>query len=202
MSPKHVLAALVAAAGIGAANAQSTAPSSADWATIGRFLSLVQVFMQSACPPGASQPCDPNAAQKAVDDIANGRNTDANALMLDLFAEVPAAEREKLLSIGRSMVVMSRKQMATAGTAQMPAQVYGDSAAMQARKDLTAIGLSYHDREQFLDAVKRKDVIAVRLFLVGRGVDPNAKDAWGNSALELARRGGDPEIIALLGAAR
>ena len=94
------------------------------------------------------------------------------------------------------MVAMNRKQMA-AGAA-----VQGDSSAMQARKDLTAIGLSYHDRDQFLDAVKRKDAIAVRLFLIGRGVDPNAKDAWGNSALELARRGGDPEIIGLLAAAR
>jgi len=197
MSLKHVLAALVAAAGIGTANAQGTSPSSADWATIGRFLSLVQVFMQSACPPGASQPCDPNAAQKAIDDIANGRNSEANALVLDLFAEVPAPEREKMLAIGRSMVAMNRKQMA-AGPAQMP----GDSASMQARKDLTAIGLSYHDRDQFLDAVKRKDAIAVRLFLTGRGVDPNAKDAWGNSALELARRGGDAEIIGLLAAAR
>jgi hypothetical protein len=197
MSLKHVFAALVATAGIGAANAQGNSPSSADWATIGRFLSLVQVFMQAACPPGAAQPCDPNAAQKAIDEIANGRNSEANALMLDLFAEVPAPEREKMLAIGRSMVAMNRKQMAE-GRVQMP----GDSAAMQARKDLTAIGLSYHDRDQFLDAVRRKDAIAVRLFLTGRGVDPNAKDAWGNSALELARRGGDPEIIALLTAAR
>src|SRR5262245_22980277 len=158
MSLKHVLAALVAVASIGAANAQSAnAPSPADWATIGRFLSLVQVFMQAACPPGAPQPCDPNAAQKAVDDIANGRNAEANALMLDLFADVPATEREKMLSIGRQMIAMNRKQMAAAGTAQIPAQGLGDSAAIQARKDLTAIGLSYHDRDQFLDAVRRKD---------------------------------------------
>ena len=196
MSLKHVLAALVAAAGIGTANAQGTTASSADWATFGRFLSLVQVFMQAACPPGAAQPCDPNAAQKAIDDIANGRNPDANALMLDIFADVPAPEREKMLAIGRTMAAMNRKQMA-AGAA-----VQGEVPAMQARKDLTAIGLSYHDRDQFLDAVKRKDAIAVRLFLIGRGVDPNAKDAWGNSALELARRGGDPEIIGLLAAAR
>jgi ankyrin repeat protein len=63
------------------------------------------------------------------------------------------------------------------------------------------MGLGYHDRNQFLDAVKRGDAIAVRLFLTGRGVDPNAKDAWGNTALELARRGGDPEIVALVTAA-
>jgi hypothetical protein len=197
MSLKHVLAVIVAAGGIGAAHAQSTGPAStADWAAIGRFLSLIQIFMQTACPPGtAAQSCDPNAAQKAVDDIANGRNPEANALMLDIFAGVPAAEREKMLAIGRTMAAMNRKQMAA------ETQLQGESAAIQARKDLAAMGLSYHDRNQFLDAVKRGDAIAVRLFLVGRGVDPNAKDAWGNSALELARRGGDPEILTLLSAA-
>jgi hypothetical protein len=197
MSLKHVIAAVAAAAGIGAANAQSGPAPATDWATFGRFLSLVHVFMQAACPPSssASQPCDPNAAQKAFDDIANGRNTEANALMLDIFAGVPAAEREKMLAIGRTMAAMNRKQMAA------EAQAQGDSAAIRARKDLTEIGLTYHDRHQFLDAVKRRDAIAVRLFLTGRGVDPNAKDAFGNTALDLARRGGDPEIIALLSAA-
>ncbi|MGH8697252.1 MAG: hypothetical protein ACREVS_12290, partial [Burkholderiales bacterium] len=62
-------------------------------------------------------------------------------------------------------------------------------------------GLAYHDRTQFLEAVKRSDVLAVKLFLAGRGVDPSAADASGNSALELARRGGNPELIALLSAA-
>ena len=195
MSMKRVIAIVVAAAGIGTANAQGTAASAADWATIGRFLSLVQMFMQAACPPSsASQSCDPNAAQKAFDDIANGRNAEANALFLDIFAGVPAPEREKMLAIGRTMAAMNRKQMAA------EAQLQGDSSAIQARKDLTAIGLSYHDRGQFLDAVRRGDAIAVRLFLVGRGVDPNAKDALGNTALDLARRGGNPEIVALLAA--
>jgi hypothetical protein len=197
MSVKRVIAIIVAAAGIGAANAQSTAASGPDWATIGRFLSLVQVFMQAACPPSSSssQGCDPSAAQRAFDDVLSGRNTEANALFLDIFSEVPAPEREKMLAIGRTMAAMNRKQMVA------EAQLQSESSAIQARKDLTAIGLSYHDRNQFLDAVRRKDAIAVRLFLAGRGVDPNAKDAWGTTVLELARRGGDPEIIALLAAA-
>jgi hypothetical protein len=195
MSMKRVIAIVVAAAGIGTANAQGTAASAADWATIGRFLSLVQMFMQAACPPSsASQGCDQNAAQKAFDDITNGRNAEANALFLDIFAAVPAPERDKMLAIGRTMAAMNRKQMAA------EAQLQGDSSAIQARKDLTAIGVSYHDRGQFLDAVRRGDAIAVRLFLIGRGVDPNAKDALGNTALDLARRGGNPEVIGLLAA--
>lgn len=197
MSLKHVIAAIAAVAAIGTANAQSTAASATDWATFSRFLSLVQVFLQAACPAGttSSRGCDPSASQRAFDDILNGRNPEANALMLDIFADVPAPEREKMLAIGRTMAAMNRKQLTA------DAQVQGESAAIQARKDLTAIGFSYHDRHQFLDAVKRRDAIAVRLFLIGRGVDPNAKDAFGNSALDLARRGGDPEIIALLSAA-
>ena len=195
MSMKRLIAIVVAAAGIGTANAQGNAASAADWATIGRFLSLVQMFMQAACPPSsASQGCDQNAAQKAFDDIANGRNAEANALFLDIFAAVPPPERDKMLAIGRTMAAMNRKQMAA------EAQLQGDSSAIQARKDLTAIGLAYHDRGQFLDAVRRGDAIAVRLFLIGRGVDPNAKDALGNTALDLARRGGNPEVIGLLAA--
>jgi ankyrin repeat protein len=63
------------------------------------------------------------------------------------------------------------------------------------------MGLTYHDTGHFLDAVRRNDVIAVRLFLAGRGVDPGAKDLWGNSALDIAKRGGHPELVALLSSA-
>jgi hypothetical protein len=195
MSLKRVLAAIVAAGAIGAAHAQAPAAPAADWATFGRFLSLIQLFVQSACPPAAAQNCDPNAAQKAFDDIANGRNPEANALMLDIFAGVPAPEREKMLAIGRTMAAMNRKQMAAEG------QIQNESAAIQARKDLTAIGLVYHDKAQFLEAVKRNDVLAARLFILGRGVDPNARDVLGVSALDLARRGGNAEMIELLAAA-
>jgi hypothetical protein len=204
MLVKHALAALAAAAAVGTASAQTSPPAPAtDWATIGRFLSLVQVLVQAACPAGAPSAggCDPNAAQRAVDDIFNGRNAEANALMVDIFAEVPAAEREKMLAIGRTMAAMNRKQMAAEAQGAPAAPGAGESAAIRARRDLTSIGLVYHDRDQFLDAVKRRDAIAVRLFLAGRGVDPGAKDAWGNTALDLARRGGDPEIIALVAAA-
>ena len=110
MSWKQVLAAAVAALGIGAASAQSAPSPATDWATFGRFLSLMQVFMQAACPPGgaASQGCDPNAAQKAFDDIASGRNPEANALMLEIFAGVPAPEREKMLAKRRRRPTSAR----------------------------------------------------------------------------------------------
>jgi hypothetical protein len=187
---KRFLAALAAAGAVGAAHAQS-ATIQTDWATFGKFLSVIHVLMQASEKSGG----DPKAVEKAMDDILSGRNADANALALEIFGEMPEAEREKMLSIGRSMAAMSQRQ------AGVDARAWSDAQALQARKDLTAMGLVYHDKGQFLDAVKRNDVLAARLFIVGRGVDPNAADAFGRSALELAKRGGNAEMIGLLAAA-
>jgi hypothetical protein len=187
MSLKHTLAALAAAFTVGTAHGQSTTIQT-DWATFGKLLSVVHVLMQASEKSGG----DPKAVQQAMDDILSGRNADANALALEIFGEVPAQEREKMLSIGRSMASMSQRQSVAEGRASV------DVGAIQARKDLTAIGLVYHDRTQFLDAVKRNDVLAAQLFIAGRGVDPDAKDLLGHSALDIAKRGGNPEMIDLL----
>jgi hypothetical protein len=190
MALKHTLAALAAAFTVGTAHAQSTTIQT-DWATFGKLLSVVHVLMQASEKSGG----DPKAVQQAMDDILSGRNADANALALEIFGDVPAQEREKMLSIGRSMAAMSQRQTVT------EARTSGDLGAIQARKDLTAIGLVYHDRNQFLDAVKRNDVLATQLFIAGRGVDPNAKDLLGHSALDIAKRNGNAEMIELLAAA-
>ena len=187
---KHALAALAAAFTLGTAHAQSTTIQT-DWATFGKLLSVVHVLMQASEKSGS----DPKAVQQAMDDILSGRNADANALALEIFGDVPAQEREKMLSIGRSMAAMSQRQTVT------EARASGVGGAIQARKDLTAIGLVYHDKNQFLDAVKRNDVLAAQLFIVGGGVDPNTKDLLGHSALDIARRNGNAEMIALLSAA-
>jgi hypothetical protein len=190
MALKHTLAALAAAFTVGTAHAQSTTIQT-DWATFGKLLSVVHVLMQASEKSGG----DPKAVQQAMDDILSGRNADANALALEIFGDVPAQEREKMLSIGRSMAAMSQRQTVT------EARTSGDLGAIQVRKDLTAIGLVYHDRNQFLDAVKRNDVLAAQLFIAGRGVDPNAKDLLGHSALDIAKRSGNAEMIELLAAA-
>ena len=101
--------------------------------------------------------------------------------MLDIFAGVPAPEREKMLAIGRTMAAMNRKQMAAEG------QIPSESAAIQARKDLAAMGLSYHDRNQFPDAVNRRDAIAVRSSR-GPWCGPGRKGRLGQLRTELARR--------------
>ncbi len=202
MGARQWAVAALATAWIGASHAQGASPPAAatDWATVGRFLSLLQLVVNAAaasCPDGGGRTpgCSPDAGRQAVDDILNGRNAEANALALELFADVPGPEREKLAGIGRSFAAMSRKAIAE------DPQAAADARAIRARQDLAGMGLAYHDPTQFLDAVERSDVLAVRLFLAGRGVDPNATDRSGRSAIELARRGGNPELIALLAAA-
>jgi ankyrin repeat protein len=135
---------------------------------------------------------DGKQSQQAVEEILAGRNAEANELAKELFAEVPDPERKKMISIGRSLLAINQKQAA------LDARAAEETRAIQARKDLAGMGHVYHDRNQFLDAVRRGDVIAVRLFLVGGGVDPKAKDVWGASALDLAKRNGNPELIALV----
>jgi hypothetical protein len=180
-------AALAACVASGPAFAQS-APA-ADWVTLGRVLAVVQSVMQAAASD------DPLAGQRAIDELMSGRNAEANALLLDIMGEVPASERERMLSIGRSIVSMNRKQIAA------QSREGADAAAIQARKDLTGMGLAYYDVAQYLDAVRRSDLIAARLFILGRGVDVGARDASGASALDIARRAGNAEMMALLGAA-
>ena len=190
MDFRQIIVAFVAAMAFGSAQAQTKAAQD-DWVTFGKLLSVIQVLMSVS---SASQD-DPRAAQRALDDLMNGRNAEANAVVGEIFADVPATERDRMLSIGRSMIAMGQKQVAAETRAA------GEGAAIQARKDLTAIGLTYHDKGQFLDAVKRGDVVAVRLYLLGRGVDPAAKDMLGHTALDLAQRGGNPDLIGLLSAA-
>jgi hypothetical protein len=60
------------------------------------------------------------------------------------------------------------------------------------------MGLRYHDANDFLEAVKRDDALAVELFIAGRGVNLGAKDAQGRTAVEIARARGNTPMAQLL----
>ena len=60
------------------------------------------------------------------------------------------------------------------------------------------MGLKYHDPNDFLEAVKRDDSLAVQLFVEGRGVNLGAKDAQGKTALDIARAKGNEPMAQLL----
>ncbi|MEW6563744.1 MAG: hypothetical protein AB1400_11070 [Pseudomonadota bacterium] len=70
--------------------------------------------------------------------------------------------------------------------------------ALEARKQLTSLGLTYYSLDQFHDAVRRKDAIVVDLFLQAKSVSPKTTNKKGESALDIARKTGDSEILGIL----
>ena len=69
---------------------------------------------------------------------------------------------------------------------------------IEARKNLNAMGMTYHSQEQFMAAIQRKDDVAVQLFLDGDGIDPQAKNAAGKSPTEMAQQVGASDIAQLI----
>jgi hypothetical protein len=162
------------------------------WQAFGHALALVQSFVHKA-----AESDDPQASLKAIEEVLSGRNPEANrafaGLMQEATAGMPDEQREKVASLGRDFAALARKEIARA-----PAQAPDTDRALQARKDLTEMGLRYYDKDQFLDAVKRNDALAVELYLAGEGVNPSASGGDGRTALQIAQANGNQRIVALL----
>jgi hypothetical protein len=171
-----------------------TAPSPAakddeGWKAFGHALTLAQVMMRIA-----AQSENP---EKGFDDVLAGRSSEANqavtGLLEEATADMPAEYRSRVAAIGQDVAALARKQVGK------PAASGGSpERALQARKDLTAMGLKYHDPNEFLEAVRRDDALAVELFIEGRGVNIGAKDAQGRTALDIARARGNQSMAQLL----
>ena len=133
---------------------------------LARVLALVAPIVHAAATSA-----DPQAAQKEVDALFAGRNEQANRIALQLFegmlGDFPPESRPALRSIGRDLLVLARREQARM-KALPPADVA--ERAIQARKELHAMGLRYWDEQQYEDAVRRGDSIAVELFQAARGL--------------------------------
>ncbi len=68
---------------------------------------------------------------------------------------------------------------------------------LEARKELTAMGLQYFDQAQFIAAIQRGDKLAFELFVAGGGVDIGA-ETNGKTPLQTAREHGRTQIFAML----
>lgn len=159
-----------------------------DWAAFGNMLTL----LQSAVRIGAS----PNPDQAMADLLAD-RNYEVNQAVASLFAgataEMPQEYRDRVASIGRDLAALALKNpvSTTADTISM-------QRTLQARKELTAMGLRYYDHSQFLDAVKRNDELATELYITGRGVDLSERAWSGRTALDIARDNGNTRLAELI----
>jgi hypothetical protein len=156
----------------------------------GHVLTLVDLFVRIAAESQGSE-----QSLKAFDEVLLGRNPVANEAAMGLLGEmlvgVPREQRATIAAIGRNLATMARKDLKGSGS-------YLPMDPLQARKDLTAMGLSYHDSKQFLDAVKRNDAIAAELFIAGRGVDLSARDWLGRDAADFARSNGNERLAGLI----
>jgi hypothetical protein len=142
-----------------------------DWKLIGGVLALVQEMVHLA----AHSP-DAQAAQKGVDAMLGGGNARANRIasgvMEEVMQEIPPEHRGAFLSIGRDLLTLARREQARAAV-QAPAHA-SIQIALQARRDLHAMGLRYWDEQQFAAARKRGDRIAVDLFVAAQGLRADA----------------------------
>ena len=140
-----------------------------DWKMFGGILSLVQSFVHVAATTD-----DPQAMQRNVDGLLSGRNPEANRLagqlMGELLEDMPVQYRGTVHALARDMMTIARRENARA--AVQTERLESREQVMQARKDLAAMGLRYYDAEQYRDAVRRNDALAVELFQAGRGIDP------------------------------
>ncbi len=159
------------------------------WQAFGHALTLAQVLMRIAARS--------DNPDRAFDDVLAGRNTEANraiaGMLEEATADMPPQYRDRVASIGQDIAALARKN-----TGKAPAAPASVDSALQARKDLTAMGLRYHDPKDFLDAVKRDDALAVELFIAGRGVNLASKDLWGRTALDIARERNNQPMAELL----
>jgi len=160
------------------------------WSALSHALALIQTLVRI----GAHS----DNPQQGFDDVLAGRNTEANRALAGLLeeatADMPQQHKEKVASISRDLASMVHKSIGKGATAEPAAA----DRALQARKDLTAMGLRYFDEKQFLDAVKRDDALAVELYIAGRGVNLSGRDAQGRNALDIAHANGNTALAELL----
>lgn len=164
----HAIRVLAVAAVLGAPAAHA-AEDADDWKLIGGILALVQQVVHEA----ATSP-DPAAAQKKVDAILSGGSDEANRVAAgvadEMFRDIPAEQRVVAAALGRDLLTLARRDQARAAAQPKAAVEPSRDDALQARKELHAMGLRYWDEQQFLEAVRRGDRIAVDLFLAARGL--------------------------------
>jgi hypothetical protein len=161
--------------------------------SLNHALTLVHMFVRIAAESDTS-----SASLRAIDEVLSGRNAAANeavaGLMKDVLADVSPENRATIAAIGRDLVTVARKNLLGVGPGQ---SLFADR-SLEARKELNAMGLTYHDSRQFLDAVKRNDTLAAELFIAGRGVDLSATDFWGRDAVDFARRNNNERLAELI----
>ena len=161
--------------------------------SLGHVLTLVHMFVRMAAESESSA-----VNLRAIDEVLAGRNAAANeaiaGLMKEALADVSPENRATIAAIGRDLVSVARKNL----LGMRPGETLFADRSFEARKQLNALGLTYHDPKQFLEAVKRNDTLAAELFIAGKGVDLSATDFWGRDGVDFARRNNNEPLAQLI----
>jgi hypothetical protein len=100
-------------------------------------------------------------------------------------------------SVVQAQAVVAPIADASTKLLQAPA-LNSQQTVIEARKNLTAMGMSYFSHEHFLEAIRRKDAMAVQLFIEADNIDLTKKDASGKTPLEVANAVGALDVAALI----
>lgn len=118
-------------------------------------------------------------------------------------ATTPAIEAGTEEPAADARVTATPAQVSSAPAAPAPATPSAPNGtqprmtALEARKELTAMGLQYYDQEQFVSAIRRGDMLALELFVIGGGVNLQGGEDR-KIALKLAFTGRRMDIVNLL----
>lgn len=105
-------------------------------------------------------------------------------------------ELEKLRQTLIEQRELARQQMAQRGG--QPAAGQEQQSQLAARKELHAMGFQYFNRDQFLDAIRRGDRLAVELFVTAGGVGLNDPGSNQLTPLKVAEASGQQELASYL----
>lgn len=150
-------------------------------------------------PNAESTPNAGPATQAAVAAASSANTESAAATTTASVTPLPTA-RDSIAVPGAAPVgvpplrkIFSRDAGSASGT---PGNTF-TAASLEARKQLTAMGLQYFSQDQFLSAIHRWDELAIGFFIAGGGVDTNVI-VDGKTLRELAQARRHSHIIALL----
>ena len=173
------------------------------FAEAGAEVKLVELFptmegkivMADPAPQAPSSPPSYASSYNAGNDMNSAAGMGMDGMippqLQDMLGTAMANNPELMAQLNAARQArMGALQAQFAGPAAAP-----EDPSLKARKELTAMGLTYHNQDQFIAAVKRGDTLAVKLFVQAEGVDPNAVDRSGKVALDYAKKSEISEIL-------
>lgn len=152
-------------------------------------------------PPPAAVATVPAQAPSPLPAMPIGVSATPPAAAPAVPAEIQGTEMGQLIAQMRQQQDAARAQLLAQRQAPAALPAGEGAQALAARKELTAIGLQYHSQEQFMAAIRRGDLLAVKLFVAGGAVSLTAADASGQTPLMLARAQQQAEIAQVLAGA-